>query len=542
MRHNFGSTGLYPTNGALSQSPDIIPIGTQPISNPDQFISDDNWNKDFGSSTNASVPNYIYIRGANLAGGESTGKFYLYYSPASLLLWPQDPLGNPGKGWADRPLKTSTGSQYVTVKAAAGARLVTPEPFRWIPEPIPNDHYCLIGRVVTDQNPNPIPKVGTLTDFARYISEHPNMAWRNVTTINPGSAVSTRIQNYSQGDVGGEVYLFLKCVNAPIGSAVEASGQQGDIVVNIPKTIISSDTSFAAGISITLPAGFSTDIAFTWYSEGKVPIPGMQITLDVLFPQLPDDELYDRATPLEEFGLPDDFIAKHNTSGVGPVRAIRLGSCGMETPNAPTVKAGGDGLVGEAAGGAGKATEAAAGLSFHRVGWKEAQVSVLGQSFVSRDVSVKKSSSSGVEVETASITGRPAGAETPDLEAELFFDSGANIPAKGGQVYFMLTAQNIPRGCKVAFSSGDTEPPINLPWAEVNNPTKFVTGTFADLPEGFEAPITLKFSLAGKTLSPTESVRSLSLAALLQLPGGGVDAQDEAASPAKLLGQATVNL
>src|SRR6185369_5326416 len=54
LRHQFDDTGLYPTNGAQSASPDVIPSGDSPYSDPSQLITDTNWSKDFGNSTNAS--------------------------------------------------------------------------------------------------------------------------------------------------------------------------------------------------------------------------------------------------------------------------------------------------------------------------------------------------------------------------------------------------------------------------------------------------------------------------------------------------------
>jgi hypothetical protein len=335
MRHFFQDKGIYPTNGSWSASPDIIPAGSKPVADPTQYITDANWNTDFGNSTEADIPNYIYLRGANLSTASSTGQLYLYFSPASLLLWPQDPLGDPTKGWANNPVPTGTGKDHATVTVAAGARFVTSDPFQWVPKEIANDHYCLIGRVVTEANPNPVPQVGTLTDFAAYISDHPNMAWRNVVTIDPANPVSTRVVNYSQGTEGGEVYLFLRCDNAPVGSSVQASGQAQGIAINVPKATITDGKSFVVGTHLTLPAGFSADIAYTWFSEGLAVTPGMRITLDVIMPQNENDALYHRATSLEKLGLPADFIAARNAASatsIGPTKGIRLGSCAMGAP------------------------------------------------------------------------------------------------------------------------------------------------------------------------------------------------------------------
>ena len=174
FRHNFQDTGLYPTAGALSQSPDIIPAGMSPYADPGQLITDANWAMDFGSSTNASTANYIYLRGQNLGTQGTKGKLYLYFSPAALLLFPTDPL-DPTKGWSKNPLRTSQGAQYVTVNRCGERAFRDPGAVPVDPAADRGDHYCVIGRVVTDTHPNDIPTTGNLNDFARLhlrASEH----------------------------------------------------------------------------------------------------------------------------------------------------------------------------------------------------------------------------------------------------------------------------------------------------------------------------------------------------------------------------------
>jgi len=109
MRHTFADTGLYPTSGTLSASPDIIPAGLSPYADPSQLIADTNWAKDFGSSADSEIPNYIYLRGRNLGGAQTEGKLYLYAARASLLMYPTNPL-KPSEGWSQNPLKTQKGA------------------------------------------------------------------------------------------------------------------------------------------------------------------------------------------------------------------------------------------------------------------------------------------------------------------------------------------------------------------------------------------------------------------------------------------------
>lgn len=201
--------------------------------------------------------------------------------------------------------------------------------------------------------------------------------------------------------------------------------------------------------------------------------------------------------------------------------------------------------------------ETAEGMRAYRVGWKETRSSVFGEGFVCQEVCIERSEYAGIEAETVSLHTHPARAEAADLEAVFCFEAGSGIPADGGRVHFVLTARNIPVGCKVAFCSEDTTPPINLPWTTINHPNIFVAGTYAQLPAGFKAPIALKLSAEGKALPPSVERRSLTLCAILMpkddtADGHGVDIEashdgsgadaEELLVRGKLLGKATVNL
>jgi hypothetical protein len=332
FRHNLADTGLYPTQGTQSASPDVIPLGAKPVSDPSYLIADSNWMKDYGNSTNASESNYIYLRGRNLSSRETEGELFLYSSPASLLPWPTDPA-DPSRGWANRPLRTSDGKPSVLVRPKAGERFVTTDPFRWIPEPISNGYYSLIGRVATAEHPNPIPDFRTMPEFAKYISEHPNMAWRNVVTINPSGPATTTTVSYSQGDLAWEMVFVLRCENVPDGSRVSfSSGTPGPSPLIEDSAVVrnrqtSKGPTFTLALVTYVPAGWHSDIAYTWHSEGKVPVPGMRIYLEALMAiPVGYQALASAGRPLTEFGVPQHAIRQD-----GPQTGILLGGGRMET-------------------------------------------------------------------------------------------------------------------------------------------------------------------------------------------------------------------
>jgi len=530
LRHNFQDTGLYPTAGSLSASPDVIPLGQDPVSDPAYMISDENWNKDYGSSTNASQANYIYMRGRNLGSAEAEGRLYLYYSPGSLLLWPTDPV-DPNKGWAKRPLSTSFGENFQIVRPKAGERFVTREGFLWVPEPIYNDHYCLVGRVSTERNPNPIPEVGNLTDFAKYISEHPNMAWRNVVTINPRYPVTTTRVNYSQGADGGEVYLILRCDNVPDGSRVEfSSGTPGpDPMIKMSGVVQNTDTTQGPRYSLTLltdiPENWTSDIAYTWFSENKVPLPGMKIWLDAVMPVAADHPVLGRyARPLTELGVSATAIPH-----AGPRTGIKLGSSNMQT--LPVAVNGIDRDYGVS-----RRNEAgeAASLLFSGVAWSEKYWSIFGTRAQTVDVAVTRTVVSEVETETVSVKEtepKPPNPQDPDAAVDSVLSSGPYT----GMAFASLTALNVPVGSEIWFHNLDGTVNVSVAPTKVTNATKFAVSTFVDeLPAQYVATIRSSLRLNGNKLPSNAELKF----AFFEVPPDQRAAK--APKPGKLLGSVTL--
>jgi hypothetical protein len=526
FRHNMEDVGKYPTGGSLSASPDIVPLGSHSVSDPQYMIADDQWSRDLGNSTNASEPNYIYLRGANLSDNDTTGTVSLYYSPGSLLLWPTDPV-DPKKGWAKRPLTTSGGDKSIRVTAKAKARFATSEAFRWVPEPIWNDHYCLVARVATKEHENPIPEVGTLTDFGAYISTHPNMAWRNVVTINPAHPVSTTTVNYSQGVQGGLVYLNMRCENVPDGSKISMScGTPGpDPMIEVKPTTVSNTigSDGMARFSLTLyskiPDDWTSDISYTWYSEGKTPLPGMKIFLDPIMPAAYDDRILGAfARPLTAFG-----IAEESISDASPRTGIRLGSQLMKTPPVAANAASAPTLV----------VAGTSSLLFSGVGWADRYASIFGGRTANYDIAVHREQVQEVQTETVTLnTAGPAteGGDTPDVVVDTKLESGAY----SGRALAVLTVKNIPLGAEVWFKNTDGSVTIAVQPRVVDNSTSFtVTADVDDLPAGYPSTIRSVLRLNGHA-RPTKPELKFSIQ---EVPS---PAEAAGPKPSKLLGAVTL--
>lgn len=82
-------------------------------------------------------------------------------------------------------------------------------------------------------------------------------------------------------------------------------------------------------VGIEIPADWSSEITFSWYSEGHSPLPTMSIQLDTIMPVECGDQLLGAASvPLTDLGIADDL------GGRQPRCGIRLGSatlCSMRS-------------------------------------------------------------------------------------------------------------------------------------------------------------------------------------------------------------------
>ncbi|MCI1785297.1 MAG: hypothetical protein LKI59_04040 [Bacteroidales bacterium] len=318
LRAGTSDGGNYPRTGILSLSPDIIPSGIDPIENPNKYFLVDNWNRDMGRDLIARMQNYIYVRAKNLAGKTQTGRLYLYYCKASLLLYPNF--------WRNNVIKVADGKDYFEFSVGKDGKIIsfdnTQGTFMWSPEMISNDHYCLIGRVVTPDHPNTIPNVGDIDNFADFISHHPDYGWRNVTVVDRDSPDVSIPVDYDQGTTGGEMRIILTCENLPVGSAVAFSCPRPgpSPLINLVKTVIDNPDSEVLGVVSQIPDNWSGSITYHYWSNGHKPLKNFSISLDVIYLVDPGHKLYEYAQD------PKYFLPEEMCDSIGPKKAIRLGS------------------------------------------------------------------------------------------------------------------------------------------------------------------------------------------------------------------------
>jgi hypothetical protein len=344
IRSTLSDPGTVPRSTAgISSSPDVIPYGMIPASNPTKYFAD-NFNRDLGVNISLNTPNYLYLRGRNQFNGARNGLAYLYYAQSNLLLYPNI--------WREKILYTSNQQQTIPVSAAKkGDVFVTPEPFVWVASPPdPGQHFCLIGRVATDTHPNEIPAVGNIQDFAAWIAANGGLGWRNVTTVD-AKVDWTLAQKYNQGSTGDQMEVTLIANNLPIGSEVwfsTGTNLPGGGPISVPVTTIDRPRQLI-GTQAFIPAGWETTFRYSYRGFGKLPPAGFNLQLRINYATAEGSDLYKHASSVEELGY-EDMLMYHQTSKKlmpihefyarsnkafedGPVRLIVVGADSGQTGN-----------------------------------------------------------------------------------------------------------------------------------------------------------------------------------------------------------------
>jgi hypothetical protein len=264
IRMNLSDTGEVPRTVTGGTSPDVIPYGTQSVTDPDAFFSQ-NYAQNVAMPITIGTANNIYVRLMNYADGANGGEVYLYYALTKDL--------NSPKIWSNNQLKTVSGGNSSPVSADSTGQIVaTDDPFTWTPAAPPTGQsYNLIARVVTDANPNPIPKV--ITDFSSYVGNNGGVGWLTPQiTIPPTEKLqwSTTV-SYSQGSVERVMQFSLFCSNILVGSKVSLlaanSGTTPPIVIN--ETTVTASPTFQVAMQTDVPVDFTSNITFNLYTQNN---------------------------------------------------------------------------------------------------------------------------------------------------------------------------------------------------------------------------------------------------------------------------------
>lgn len=329
LRKALNDSGTVPyAGGTWTHSPDLIPYGTEAVGDPGKVFGGSNFGKDLGRPTVLGSQNYYYMRAKNLGGAGNEGTMSLYYCPQNLFLFPSL--------WNQNQLSTSSGKTSLQVKAAQPNDVVVgSEPFVHTTDS--QIHSCLIGRMVTKQHPNPLPKDGdfpNMSDLATFIVSHPDMGWRNVVLVDatvPTFSNKFLIDTTSQAPGSSAEFLIgVSFTNLTVGSQLEfsagtpvPSGPDQGKVIRLTKTPVHQSDGSLGTSYLTIPAGYKTEVNYSYWA--KTPIKKNWTVRFFALQIVPDEHpAAPFARPVHELGAGIDATHPLLVSG-GIQKAIRVG-------------------------------------------------------------------------------------------------------------------------------------------------------------------------------------------------------------------------
>ncbi|MER6099975.1 hypothetical protein ABT154_29775 [Streptomyces sp. NPDC001728] len=219
IRDNFQDTGSIPTKGTPYASPDIIPFGSGLLSF-DRMVSTYS-GPDLAKPVTNGASNNIYIRAKNISTHKVQGRVTLFWARPSLLLTPDqwNLVAPPDSSQSTVPLVNVDGKEEI----APGQICSGAPAFNWQGQSGEELHYCLVAAVSTPLHPLGIPqRFDTNADFSRWVSETPQVAWRNVILV-PGKT-NTFSQALTIGNLDGQACEFqflMTGKNVPTENSVQ---------------------------------------------------------------------------------------------------------------------------------------------------------------------------------------------------------------------------------------------------------------------------------------------------------------------------------
>lgn len=174
LRDNLGDSGVIPSTGSISASPDII---VRPAMEADPTAafgqgSGTEYSNTLGYEAEAGQDNFIYVRCKNRGSSDATGmNCTLYWSEVATLVTPDL--------W--HLIGTTTPTD-----CPQGDTLVVCDALTWAKAQIPaTGHYCFVGVLDHPQDEAPPIPASPISwdDFRGFIRNNNNVTWRNFNVV-----------------------------------------------------------------------------------------------------------------------------------------------------------------------------------------------------------------------------------------------------------------------------------------------------------------------------------------------------------------------
>lgn len=275
MRDLFGDDGSGPMDGYIAASPDIIPYGIDPLNTASTRYGPPQIDLPLSNNTN----NYIYVRATNNAAHAASGRIYVYSILATLL--------SNVDAWRNNLLQNSNTYSYARlVDVPAGQPAFADQPFVWNPQATEGQHFCLVARVETAANPNPLPASFTgWADFVRWVRTNPNVVWHNVGIVNklPPQGYLNNLQFHNVNNAPTYYTFTATYSGLPPGSVLRIHALPGPGFSGIDtRAMTINDGRGILSVSGAFPAYYHTLIQATCSFPGGplTPPSGVSIALE----------------------------------------------------------------------------------------------------------------------------------------------------------------------------------------------------------------------------------------------------------------------
>jgi hypothetical protein len=265
LRDNFGDTGVVPSTGTPSSSPDIIPRQGETL----EFATAESSyaGPDLGMPIHTVGPNNIYLRGFNPGQAASSGTAQLYYGLASLLLLPDQWTGNVVLTADQQDHVTFLDKTASTTIAAGEICLGNPSFFLTGLAPASGDHYCLIAKVDTPNHQTAIPaSFDSNATFVAWVQNTPAVAWRNIVVVETGLSEMVTTLTFGNTDpAAAQVHFKVVGRSIPVGSTLSVVCTDQASPFNLNGTFAAPDPSGdqLLGFDVTIPGDFTSAATFT---------------------------------------------------------------------------------------------------------------------------------------------------------------------------------------------------------------------------------------------------------------------------------------
>lgn len=260
VRDTLADNGTTPTNGAVSQSPDVIPYQSGILTDATVVST---YTSNPGLSLINGAINNIYIRGKNLNSTSQKGSARLYYTPSTLLAQPSQ--------WTNNQVLTAGGSQTATFEDAttpsngsnigAGDICVATFQLTSVQAPPPKSHYCFVAiSTLSGESPNVPASFSSNSAFVNWVQSNPNVAWRNFSFQPPNSpTIVSHCLFGNLNNTSAQMVFMITATNCPTNTAVlfqcTTMTPPINVTINLPKA--DSEGNQTTSTTQSVPANFS---------------------------------------------------------------------------------------------------------------------------------------------------------------------------------------------------------------------------------------------------------------------------------------------